>query len=179
MIVEDLKCKAKWLYGRESAAAFTRALFSDATLCMVLYRSMARFNRIYMTKPIAFVIAKLNAMLCGAVIGIGAQFESKFVILHSVGIVINSKVRGGEHIILESGVVIGEEKRGCPVLGSNIFIGSGAKIFGPITIGSNVTIGANAVVNKSVPDNVVVAGIPAKIIRQKNPDEVTLIPAKG
>ena len=46
-------------------------------------------------------------------------------------------------------------------------MGKGCIIFGGITIGNNVTIGANAVVNKSVPDNAVVAGVPAKILRIK------------
>ena len=50
-------------------------------------------------------------------------------------------------------------------MGDNVKIATGAKILGAITIGDNVTIGANAVVVKDVPSNVVVAGIPAKIIR--------------
>ena len=45
----------------------------------------------------------------------------------------------------------------------------GSFVFGPITVGNNVSIGANAVVNKDVPDNAVVAGVPAKIIRFKEP----------
>ena len=40
------------------------------------------------------------------------------------------------------------------------------------TIVNNVTIGANAVVNKPVPDNAIVAGIPAKILRFKEENEV-------
>jgi serine acetyltransferase len=47
---------------------------------------------------------------------------------------------------------------------SNIFIGAGAKILGGNRVGNNVKIGANAVVVKDVPDNVTVAGIPARII---------------
>lgn len=43
----------------------------------------------------------------------------------------------------------------------------GAKIVGAITIGNNVTIGANAFVNKSIQDDVVVGGIPTKILRHK------------
>ena len=46
-------------------------------------------------------------------------------------------------------------------------ISHGAIVFGGITIGDNVTIGANAVVNKPIPDNAIVAGVPAKIIRYK------------
>lgn len=40
--------------------------------------------------------------------------------------------------------------------------------FGGITIGNNVTIGANAVVNKPIPDNSVVTGVPARILRRKS-----------
>ena len=167
LLFEDLKAKAKWLYGGDTWRHVARAFISDATLSMVLYRSMAFCNEHVIAKPLSAILCKFNAICCGAVIGRNAQFGQGFVILHSVGVVINSKVRGGEDIIIESGVVIGEEKRGCPVLGSHIFIGSGAKIFGAITIGDNVTVGANAVVNKSIPDNVVVGGVPAKVLRCK------------
>lgn len=43
-------------------------------------------------------------------------------------------------------------------------IGSNATILGGITIGKNAIIGAGAVVTKDVPDNAIVAGVPAKII---------------
>jgi len=80
--------------------------------------------------------------------------------------VINSKVIGGKNIVVESGVVIGDEKGQAPILGSNIFIGAGAKIIGGISIGDNVKIGANAVVVKSLPSNVTAVGVPAKIINK-------------
>lgn len=50
-------------------------------------------------------------------------------------------------------------------VGDNCYIGTGATILGPLTIGNNVTIGAGAVVTKDIPDNAVVAGVPAQIIR--------------
>jgi serine O-acetyltransferase len=53
-----------------------------------------------------------------------------------------------------------------PIIGDNVRITSGAKIYGQITIGDNVTIGANAVVVKDVPPNCVVVGVPAKIIKR-------------
>ena len=56
---------------------------------------------------------------------------------------------------------------GVPVVKDNVHIYKGAIVFGGITIGNNVTIGANAVVNKPIPDNAVVAGVPAKILRFK------------
>lgn len=54
-----------------------------------------------------------------------------------------------------------------PLIGDNVSIGSGAVVVGPIIIGNNVLIGANSYVDKDLPDNAVVAGIPAKIIRYK------------
>lgn len=47
----------------------------------------------------------------------------------------------------------------------------GSIVMGGITIGNNVIIGANAVVNKPVPDNAIVAGVPAKVLRIKDKNE--------
>jgi maltose O-acetyltransferase len=64
----------------------------------------------------------------------------------------------------------GEEYTRPIVIGDNCWIGASATINPGVTIGNNVVIGAGAVVAKDIPDNVVVAGVPAKIIRQLGPD---------
>ena len=51
------------------------------------------------------------------------------------------------------------------VIGDNCIINIGVTIIAPVTIGNNVIIGAGAVVNKDIPDNAVVAGVPAKILK--------------
>lgn len=53
-----------------------------------------------------------------------------------------------------------------PLIKNNVCISVGATVIGPIIIGNNVTIGAGALVTKDVPDDCVVIGNPAKIIRQ-------------
>ncbi len=50
-------------------------------------------------------------------------------------------------------------------IGSNCWIGNSVTILPGVELGNNVTIGANTVVTKSFPDNVVIAGCPAKIIK--------------
>lgn len=50
-------------------------------------------------------------------------------------------------------------------IGDNCFIGGGARILPGLHIGNNCIVGAGAVVTKDVPDNCIVAGNPAKIIR--------------
>lgn len=59
----------------------------------------------------------------------------------------------------------------CIFIGDDCYIGTGATILGPIHIGNNVTIAAGAVVVKDVPDNCVVAGNPATVIKYKTTEK--------
>ena len=54
------------------------------------------------------------------------------------------------------------------VIGDNTWIGTGAIILDGVKIGKNAVIAAGAVVNKDVPENAIVAGVPAKVIRMRN-----------
>lgn len=53
-----------------------------------------------------------------------------------------------------------------PTIGNNVTLGASVTIIGPVHIGDNVVIGAGSVVVKDIPDNCVVAGNPARIIRK-------------
>lgn len=88
-----------------------------------------------------------------------------------IGVVIHLNARIGHNCSVGQQVTIwGGNSRypGVPTIGDNVRIHKGAIVFGGITIGNNVTIGANAVVDKPVPDNAVVAGVPEKILRIKS-----------
>jgi serine O-acetyltransferase len=158
--VQDLRAKAQW-YETES---LLRALISDGTTATALYRAM-RFCQRSGLGPLAAILYRVNAFVGHAVIGRGADFGPGLVILHSIGVVINSQVRAGRNVVIEHGVTIGAEKGQSPVLGDDLFIGAGAKIIGPVRIGSRVKIGANAVVTKDVPDGATVVGVPARVVR--------------
>lgn len=57
-------------------------------------------------------------------------------------------------------------------IGKNVWIGSNATILAGVTIGDNAIVGAGAVVTKSVPESRIVAGIPAKIIKSIDENEI-------
>lgn len=57
-------------------------------------------------------------------------------------------------------------KLGSVKIGKNCWLGNGSAILAGVTLGDNVVVGANAVVTHSFPSNVVIAGVPAKIIRE-------------
>jgi acetyltransferase-like isoleucine patch superfamily enzyme len=52
-------------------------------------------------------------------------------------------------------------------VGNNVWIGYGACILRGVTVGDNAVIGTNAVVTRDVPDNAVVGGVPARVIRMR------------
>lgn len=59
---------------------------------------------------------------------------------------------------------LGYTKIGRVTIGDNVFIGAESVILPGVTIGNNVIVGANSTVTKDIPDNVVVAGTPARVI---------------
>jgi maltose O-acetyltransferase len=56
-------------------------------------------------------------------------------------------------------------------IGDNVWIGANATICPGVTIGNNVVVGAGAVVTKDFPDNVVIGGVPAKVLKQIKVEE--------
>lgn len=71
----------------------------------------------------------------------------------------------GENFICMQCTTIGKKNNARPVIGNNVSLGASVVIIGNVHIGNNVVVGAGSVVVKDVPDNCVVAGNPAKIIR--------------
>jgi len=83
------------------------------------------------------------------------------------GIVIGDGTNIGNNCIIYQQVTlegrsIGDAQKGnYPRVGNNVVIFAGAKIIGGINIGDNVIVGANSVVNKDMPADSIVAGVPA------------------
>lgn len=89
---------------------------------------------------------------------------------HPFATVINAR-RIGKNFTFRNGLTIGNknnDNKQLPTIGDNVQVGANVVIIGNIEIGDNVIIGAGSVVVKNVPSNCVVAGNPAKIIKQLN-----------
>jgi len=100
----------------------------------------------------------------------------------AMGARISTGTRVGNNVIINTGAIIDHENEiedhvhigpGCSLAGrvtvkSGTFIGIGSVVKEYVTIGENTIVGAGSVVLEDIPDNVVVAGAPAKVIKTKN-----------
>ncbi|RZS52968.1 serine O-acetyltransferase [Sphaerotilus mobilis] len=160
LLMSDLRAKQA-LYGQYGTpCSLPKAILADGTLANVLVRLQGQLVR-WRLAPLALLPHVLNKWLNGCVIGVKTQFGPGLVLIHPVGVVINSAVRGGRNVWIESGVVIGDNRGGVPVIGDDVFIGSGAKVIGGLRLGDGCKVGANAVVTKDVPPGKTALGIPA------------------
>jgi len=89
-----------------------------------------------------------------------AEIGEGFYIGHSGGIIISGAAKIGKNVNISQQVTIGisgqGDNQGVPIIGDNVYIAPGAKIFGKIRVGNNVKIGANAVIYKDIPDDAIV-----------------------
>lgn len=95
------------------------------------------------------------------------QIGKNLTIFHGQGLIVNSNTIIGDNVTLRHNTTIGNAKPngGCPIIGNNVEVGANSVIIGEISIGNNSIIAAGSVVVKDVPENVIVAGNPAKIIK--------------
>lgn len=96
-----------------------------------------------------------------------AIFHNRPILPHGLnGIIVSQYAEIGKDCCIFHQVTIGaKEDKYAPKIGDNVTIYPGVIIVGGVNIGNNVQIGAGSVVVKDVPDNCVVAGCPAKIIK--------------
>lgn len=88
------------------------------------------------------------------------------ICIHPFATIVNADSIG-KNFTVRNNVTIGNNassKR--PTIGDNVSVNANAVVIGKITLGDNVIVGAGAVVTKNVPDNCIVVGNPAYILRE-------------
>ncbi len=118
-------------------------------------------------------IGKNAVIMMGAVINIGAEIGEETMV--DMNAVVGARGKLGKKVHLGAGAVVAgvlepPSKDPCEI-GDNVLIGANAVILEGVKIGRNSVVAAGSIVTADVPENVVVAGSPAKII--KTVDEKT------
>ena len=114
-------------------------------------------------------ISQRTRRLTGIEIHPGATIGRRLMIDHGMGVVVGETAEIGDDVLLYQGVTLGgtgkDQGKRHPTIGSNVLIGSGAKVLGPFKVGDNSRIASNAVVLSEVPPNSTAVGVPARIVR--------------
>ncbi len=157
-------------------------IFNPGYRVVVYYRISLYLKEIKCLKRICAIMSNLIIVRLMRVPGV--EFRNRYAIgeglriYHPHDIVIGAYAKIGKNVTIFNGVTLGartlvdddEEKdreKRYPLIGNEVTIFPGAKIIGPVTIGDNSIIGANSVVNESFPPNSIIAGSPARIVRQR------------
>lgn len=121
-----------------------------------------KFTKAVHPQAIIDLRAKIEdgVMICaGVIINTGAHIDVNSII--NTGAIIEHDCKVGKHVHIAPGSVL----TGNITIGDYTLVGAGSIVLPGVVIGTNVVVGAGSVVTKNIPDNSIVAGVPAKPIK--------------
>lgn len=169
----DLRCLARIKVSRAKLVALV--LTNRGLHAVFIYRIAHSLHRRNIP-VLPLVFARFSQLFFAVDISPSAELGPGIVITHGFGLVIGGKVKIEGPCYLYHGVTLGargvrwidgSREEGHPTVESGVLFGAGAKVLGPIRIGKGSIVGANAVVIEDVPPHAVVAGVPARVVRQR------------
>src|SRR3990170_1849534 len=134
------------------------------------------------------LLCRLNYFLTGAEIDPGAEIGGGLRMPHPSGVVIGRGARVGNDVSILSGVVLGGSGKGIispgkvdgyPTIKDGVWLFTGARVLGPVTVGDNSLIGANTVLTKSVPPESIVAPDTQTTIKSRHQEQNRPEPMPG
>jgi serine O-acetyltransferase len=131
-------------------------------------------------KLMSFVANKFCEVFMEMCIDPQATIGPGLYIGHIGGVHINPQAILGSNCDLAHRVTIGASamgRQGAPVLGNDVYIGTGATLVGKIKVGNGAKIAANTLVISNIPDGATVMGVPGRIIMR--PPKVVQVPASA
>lgn len=153
-----------------AASSLAEVLLLYPGFHILLFHRAAHFFYCRGHRLLARVISQWGRGLTGIEIHPGACIGSGLFIDHGMGVVIGETAQIGDNCTIYHQVTLGGTGKNTgkrhPTVGSNVLIGAGCKILGPVTIGDNVRLGAGSVVLKSIPSNSTAIGMPAQVVRR-------------
>lgn len=168
-IKEDVIRNSNLFIYRNLNSCASHATFYEFCFLMTFFRMFRNifYSRVakkhkYYSKFLSLFAAPLPLLDISSTAEIGGGL----IVQHGYATIIAPR-KMGKNCWVNQGVTIGyTNDNDCPILGDNVIVYCGAKILGNIHVGDNVIIAANAVVVKDVPNNCVVGGVPATILKR-------------
>ncbi len=153
------------------ARIFARCLHPKF-LPLVIIRAAHLFEACRLT-ILAQIMAYSNILLFGIDVATKCEIGPGLFLPHTTGTVIGAS-RLGENVTVFQNVTLGAKYADMawnidirPTVGNEVILGAGCKILGGIHIGNGAIVGANSVVLDDVPDLLIVAGIPAHLVKSR------------
>lgn len=138
------------------------------------YRVAHFFHKMKL-KLLARCISQTGRFFTGVEIHPAAKIEGGVFIDHGMGVVIGETAEVHKGTVIYQGVTLGgtgkEKGKRHPTIMENVTISAGAKVLGGFTVGKGAKIGAGAVVLKEVPPYATVVGVPARIVKIREPEQ--------
>lgn len=150
-----------------------KLVFAPAVQVVVIFRISALLYKSPLTRPVSFILRAFTIVWGGTEIHPAAQIGAGLCLVHSQKVLIGEGVVIGKDARISHGVSIGgdagrygpQDLAGWPTIGDGVTIALDSIVLGPVTIGDGAVIGAQSFVVKDVPARSVVAGSPARVVR--------------